>query len=81
MDLSKIRRKLAESLGEIDFQKQHVNTAVQSIDDNFNAVKLQWSQDIDTATQALSPPYTFSNAQKKILFPCWLLGKYGDEIL
>lgn len=76
--LAKIRRKLADVQAP-DYLKPHVNAAASTINDLFDGVKAQWSQQVDTATQAMTPPYTFSNNQKKKIFAGWLVERFIQE--
>lgn len=77
--LAKIRQKLSEWTNP-DFEKQHVNAAVETINTLFDGVKVSWSASVDTATEALDPPYTFTNELKKIIFAYWLLERFAQEV-
>ena len=81
--MAKIRRflenKLREASISLDYEKQHVNTAINTINTLFDDVKSSWSSSVNTATEALSPPYTFTNAQKKPIFAYWLVQRFFQE--
>lgn len=77
--LAKIRRELAKGI-IVDFEKKHINTAIETINDLFDSVKADWSTAVNSATESLAPPYTFSNPQKKIIFAYWLLERFAQEV-
>lgn len=76
--LSKIRQILAKGI-VVDFEKQHVNTAVSTINNLFDSVKVAWSTTVNEATNALTPAYQFTNEQKKTIFAYWLLERFVQE--
>ncbi len=70
--LVKIRKRIPAG----NWNKSTINTAIDTIDDLFNGVKASWSSAINDATA----PFTFTNAQKKLIFAYWLLEKYNIEV-
>jgi hypothetical protein len=73
--LAELRRKMASRLATVDYNKPIINSALQAIEDWFEANRAGISGAIDTATA----PYTFTAPRKKALVAFWLLQKYGRE--
>lgn len=70
-------RNGCETAMPLGYTKEHVNAALQAIEDwwELPATKAAISSAIDTATS----PFVFTNAQKKKIGKFWLLEKFGVE--
>jgi len=73
-ELVELRQECA--VGEtVSWNKATINTALQAVEDWFEANKASLAGEIDTATA----PFTFTNAQKKKLVAYWLRQKFRRE--
>ena len=70
--LATIRNKIQAG----NWNKETLNTAINTIDDLFIGVKAEWNIAINDATA----PYTFSVATKKLIFAYWLLERFNIEV-
>ena len=74
-ELVEIRRECAVS-EVVDWDKATINTALQAIEDWFEANKNAWAGAVNTATS----PFVFSNPQKKKLLAYWFKQKFRREL-
>ena len=73
--LVKMRQYCAKKVSTVNYDKPQANTALQSIEDWFEANKGSLSTAINTATS----PFVFTTARKKALIASWLLEKFNIE--
>lgn len=76
---SRLSRWAKDTTTAIDYDRRHINAAAQVVEDTWETNKASLSAAVDTATQAITPSYTFTNAQKKQIMRWWLLQKFGRE--
>ena len=81
LDKDELRQKYVKHMTTTDANKLHLNAAFEAINDWFTstAVQLDLKGNIDTATQALTPSHTFTNAQARKLVKFWLQYRFGED--
>lgn len=77
-DKDRVRQELSSS-ESATWEKQHVNAALDTLDTEWENNKAALSAAVDTATQALTPPFTFSVAQKNKILKAWLGKRFLRE--